>query len=156
MPMQVRLCPEADRWLTAAMVDEMFSLSVGRKYALMKRLIDPFPQPIRIGKSVRWLESKVLAWKNRQEQMSEVESMFADIEVNPQIKTRPVDSRAVAMKESYEAGASLDQICRKYRIGKQTLSDTLRAVGTQMRPVGRPSVALIRPPFFSQGNHHVA
>ena len=43
------------------------------------------------------------------------------------------------LKIEYEAGASLDALCKRYRMGKLRLSEMLRAAGTAMRAPGRRS-----------------
>lgn len=137
-----RLFNDADPWITAATVDKLLSLSPGYKYILMKRLFDPFPRPVSLGKIVRWQTSKVMAWKRRQEEASEIVIPDATPEVEREPTARALDDRALFFKRLYEEGESLDKICRAHGIGKQTLSDTLRAVNTRMRAVGRRSASV--------------
>ena len=130
-----------DRALNAPTVDYVLGSCRSRKYALMKRPIDPFPQPIRIGRSSRWLASAVFGWLARQSGRPVEDKDVLVLASKP----KPGSSDTVVsiapdiaeMKELYESGLTLDELCKRFRIGKGRLSARLRAEGTVMRAPGR-------------------
>ena len=48
--------------LRAREVCARVGVSRGHLYRLMRRSIDPFPQPIHVGRSARWPSNEVQAW----------------------------------------------------------------------------------------------
>jgi len=131
-----------DRLLSGPTVDRLLDSCRSRKYALMKRPFDPFPSPVRIGRSSRWIASLVFAWIYRQAKNEEHSGNVSVISLEGQFsRDEPlVFSTALNiqyMRQRYEAGYSLDQLCREFRIGKSRLSEALRAAGAQLRKPGR-------------------
>lgn len=131
-----------DHALSGHTVDYIIDSCRSRKYALMKRPFDPFPQPFQMGRSNRWLASEVYAWLARQSSRSMQGEGTLGLASTPQ----PSASVAAAvvpvvgtaeMKKLYESGSTLDELCRRFRIGKGRLSASLRAAGTVMRAPGR-------------------
>jgi predicted DNA-binding transcriptional regulator AlpA len=131
-----------DRLLSGPTVDRLLDSCRSRKYALMKRPFDPFPSPLRVGRSSRWLASLVFAWINRQAKNEEHPGKVSGVRLEGEHSRGESLSLSVAlniqhMKQRYEAGYSLDQLCREFRIGKARLSEALRAAGAQLRKPGR-------------------
>jgi len=131
-----------DRLLSGPTVDRLLDSCRSRKYALMKRPFDPFPAPLRIGRSSRWLASLVFAWIARQVIDVECGNRMSDIHLEGFGSKGAPSSLCIVfdiqrMKQRYEAGFALDQICREFRIGKARLAEALRAAGTQIRKPGR-------------------
>lgn len=130
-------------------VDYIIDSCRSRKYALMKRTFDPFPPPFQMGRSNRWLASEVYAWLARQSSRS------AQGEGTLELASTPQPSASVAaavvpvagiteMKKLYESGSTLDELCRRFRIGKGRLSASLRAAGTVMRAPGRSRLKTLK------------
>lgn len=132
-----------DRLLTAAEVDRILGSPPGRKYALMKRPWDAFPDVIKLGRSSRWLASAVYAWIERQITQSGEIKMHTthQMPTSPEKRVSPGAAAPAtdiaAMRTMYETGASLDETCREFRISKTRLSKLLKEVGTTIRKPGR-------------------
>lgn len=132
-----------DYFLVGTECDHLLKASKKAKFILMKRSEDPFPQPVKqFGTTRRWLASEVYAWLARQAASSVELLHFRDPPRSPKPPKDLYAKTAVAidvqkMADLYCAGASLDELCREFQVGKQRLSISLREEGVKMRPPGR-------------------
>ncbi len=159
-----------DRLLRGATVDRLIDGPRSRKYALMKRLFDPFPQSYSIGRSSRWLASEVYAWLDRRLASSPSNQPDAGLDSGtPTAPLGPTDGTGASVettstkerpnrldirraRELYEAGWSADSICRELQVGKRRLLNALHDEGVAVRRPGRrnsvsmpPSTSVDRP-----------
>ncbi len=134
--------------LKGSSVDDLMEFCKSRKYALMKRPFDPFPQPIRLGRSSRWVASEVHAWLDRQINRQARSEVSID-ELTLEVPTKQASSTTskvdgiMKMKSLYESGYTLDELCRQFNISKVRLSQALRDVGTAMRRPGPNAIAKV-------------
>jgi predicted DNA-binding transcriptional regulator AlpA len=139
------LWKDGDKWLNATTTAALLSVSRNSLKPLMNRLIDPLPPPFPFGGSRRWLASSVWTWMERQMAGSDA----PEFQNGPRVAGGDTDlsSRSdqshpawlAKLKLLYESGATLDELCRREKIGKARVSMLLREAGAAMRRPGRPS-----------------
>lgn len=143
------LWKNGDMWLNATQVAKLLSVSRNSLKSLMRRFIDPLPQPFPFGQNGRWLASDVWAWMERQMSRGNAEppsDVASDSATEPRESAQsrsPVNDADLwvdQLKTEYELGTTLDELCRQHKVGKARLSELLRNAGVSMRKPGRRGV----------------